>query len=155
MEAWAEKADTKSLYAGEVMKKTLKGNVLSSIGPVALTLVIAIFIVSIGATMISNLQTTAICTDGTWATYNSSSAAVFPATGTYEGCCNEINASNPGDCETWDSDAAFNQTVGGLEGLAQFGDWWVVIVLAVILGIIVSVLYFYLGGSLGTRSGGY
>ena len=98
----------------KIMQK-LKGTALSTIGPIALTLVIAIFIVSMGATILDNLQ----------------------------------------DTQTADS-ADYNITGKGISGLSQFGDWWTVIVLAIILGIIVSVLYMYLGGALvGKRGGGY
>jgi len=91
-----------------------KGNALSTIGPVALTLVIAIFVVSMGATILGKLKDTQ--TSGT---------------------------------------AEYNITDKGITGLGQFGDWWTVIVLAVILGIIVFVLYAYLGGALGGRKGRY
>jgi len=133
--------------------KNLKGiNAVQTIGPIALTLVIAIFVVSLGGQILGQMQQTGICSSGTWGTFSNSSSN-FPASGDKTGCCTTVNASDSNDCDTWDTNSAFNQTVKGLSGLTQFGDWWTVIVLAVILGIIVSVLYFYLGR--GLRSSGY
>ena len=56
------------------------------------------------------------------------------------------------DQQTADS-AEYNVTEEGIEGLATFGDWWVIMVLAVILIIIIGLLYALLGGQ--GRSGGY
>jgi type II secretory pathway component PulF len=92
--------------------KKMRGTVISHIGPVALSVVVAVFIVAMGAQMLGQLQ----------------------------------------DTQTGNT-TEYNVTQAGLEGLGMFGDWWGIIILAVIIGIVVGVLFQYLGGTLTGRSG--
>lgn len=85
---------------------------ISTIAPVVLAVVIAVFITAMGAQMLGQLN----------------------------------------DTQTANSYEA-NITLAGLEGLSQFSDWWTIIILAVILGIVVGVLFLYLGGTLGGQGG--
>jgi hypothetical protein len=133
--------------------KNLKAvsNPISHIGPVTLSVVVAVFIVAMGAQMIGTMQSDSIC-DGTWGFYINSTST-NPITETNEGCClgtgtNGSGGDDPANCTTWDTDSALNQTWAGLQGLGMFGDWWTIIILAVIIGIVVGVLFQYLGGTL-------
>lgn len=124
----------------KMLTKKRKGNAgpISTIAPVVLAVVIAVFISAMGAQMLGGLRETQCA--GTIGRYNF----------TYDVCCTVPYAAL-NTCNATDSAVGveFNITTQGMSGIGQFGEWWTIIILAVILGIVVGILFLYLGGTLG------
>lgn len=114
---------------------------------------VGIFAVAIVAQILSSSLVSYCSADGY--TYGSFpySAAANPWSGIYTGCCQSINASNSTDCDTWASGGKYNVTGYGISGISTFGDWWSIIVLAVVFIIILGLLYALIGKRKST--GGY
>jgi len=127
----------------------MKGMTMGQFSAIAIGLVVAAFMISIGAEVLTGLaESSCSGADGTWGWYPTSytiAPAASPApTGGFHGCCSAYTGTN---CTTWTSTVSTNITYQGLEGQETFGDWLptiaVVIAAAVVIGVIV--MYFRFG----------
>ena len=113
----------------------LKGFTVQQLTPIAITFVVAIFAITMGANILTDLATNQCESagytwehDACWSTYNAT-----------DGCPTGSNCAEFGNY-------AINVSVdGGLESLETFGEWTPTLALVIIAAVIIGVLVFYLG----------
>jgi len=115
------------------------------------------FSMSIGQTMLSsNAQT--ICTNGgdSWASFQRSNGTagngtdVFPLDSSWTGCCDIVNGTNASLCNWWQTGSyALNTTYYAQRANSTLAYWMPILALAVIAGIIISVILAYMLGAVG------
>lgn len=130
----------------------MKGIGLTQLTPIAVLLVVAFFIFSIGLVMMNDLQEN-FC-EYTWVepgTYdtsgdaNGNNTATNPVTSGEWGCCLTANTT---DCVTWYTVGyAINASHYGSESLTELADWGPTLALVVIAALIIGVLMTYLSKS--------
>lgn len=118
-----------------------------------LLLVILGFVLSMGATVTSDMQET-ICNDnGTWGVYNDSASA--SPYGGYTACCYSINSSVSTKCDTWQTSYELNASQESLKGVDELASWQDTLALVIIFGVIIALLIgFVFRGAIssGTRA---
>ena len=115
------------------------------------------FSLSIGQTMLAG-NTQIICTNGgdSWGNfYRSNGTAgngtnVNPLDNTWTGCCDIVNGTNASLCNWWQTGSyALNTTYYSSQANNTLAYWLPILALALIAGIIISVILAYMLGAVG------
>jgi len=124
----------------------MKGLTVSQMGSFAVALVVVALMISIGASIMGEMQDTTCV--GTYATFNSTgndSVGVDPVSSTYTGCCTTVDVDN--ECRSWFSSASYNSTYSGTQGLSNFGDWLPLIALVIAASIVIGIVVRHMGNA--------
>lgn len=119
------------------------------------------FALAIGQTMLAtNAQTSCTQTGGIWGDFQRSNGTVgngtntFPLDNSWRGCCAVVNGTNASLCNWWQTNNyAMNSTYYAQSANNTLAYWLPTLALALIAGIIIAVLLFYLLGSVTGRHG--
>jgi len=124
---------------------------LRQMGSLALTIVVAAIIISMGAQILDTMQQQQC--DYTWGTYSETMANASGGdaegdnlvTGDKSGCCQSLTNSTA--CDVWYYDTATNVTYLGLTGTGTFGTWIPLIALMVVAALVIGIITRYIGGA--------
>jgi hypothetical protein len=123
--------------------RLMKGFTVSDIAPLALAVMIAAIVVSLGGSLLQD-QASTQCTQAGY-TYGN-----YVRNGTV-GCCSAVSNGN---CSAfYYGSYAINATNNGLTSMQTFGNWLPTIALVTVFSIIIGVIVVYLGR--GGGRGGY
>jgi len=127
------------------------------LGALALVIVVASIIISMGASILSSLATNQCSSaSGSWIPVGYCHTGVTtcnstidnPVTDAKYGCCAAaVNASQ--DCVTWSDNEGLAVTGKGIDGMVTFGNWIPLIALVIAASIVIGVIVKYLGGTAG------
>ena len=121
----------------------MKGLTVAALGSMALTIVVAAIIISMGTTILTDMEENN-CPYTYGAVNGSSTVTADPVSETYSGCCQTFGTGNS-NCTLWYSSAAYNATHQGISGMITFADWIPMIALVVVAAIVIGVIVTYLG----------
>ena len=108
--------------------RSKKGFTVGALMPLAITFVVIAIAIGLGATVMSNLQTTQ-CNAVGW--FNETSGA----------CCKSAL-----DCVNTTTSVAYNASGNGLESLGTFSGWLPTVALIIIASVIIGIIVVYLAG---------
>ena len=125
------------------------------LGALALVIVVASIIISMGASILGSLALNQCSSlSGTWVEVGYADAShlnttpINTVTGAKYGCCaTAINVSN--DCTAWSDNEGLAVTGQGTAGMVTFGNWIPLIALVIAASIVIGVIVKYLGGTAG------
>ena len=119
------------------------------LGALALVIVVASIIISMGAQILGSLSVNQC--DYTWITNTTVPTGQVINNPLYTanyGCCTTLDSGN--NCTVWTTDsAALNTSAQGLAGMVTFGDWVPLIALVIAASIVIGVIVKYLGETAG------
>lgn len=127
---------------------------IQSLVGVAVLFVVAAFVISMGATILTDLGERNC--DYTWITNTSVATGnvigANPVFDAYIGCCQTVSPAGSNNCTNWvTNQAALNVSAQGNLSMAELGSWLPTLALVMVAAVIIAVLVAYLGGA-GSKS---